>query len=252
MHAIAKYLSATAIILMPAFAFAADAPAALTEAQQAEVKELVRSLLTKEEPDLVIKAAHEAQSREEKDIASQGQKALSTSRDKIFNDANAPVVGNVKGDVTMVEFFDYQCGYCKMAHEAIVKLMETDKNVKLIYKEFPILGEGSVQASRAALASVRQNKYEAFHNALMATKAHLTEDIVLKVAKDTGLDLEKLKKDMDDESIEKIVKANLELGSQIGARGTPTFVIGEQVYPGAMQYDQMKQAVDTARQNAKK
>ena len=185
-------------------------------------------------------------------MAEKSQHAVADNHDKLFNDANAPVGGNAKGDVTVVEFFDYQCGYCKQTQEFILKLLDADKNVKIIFKEFPILGPNSVQAAKAALASVRQDKYIKFHNALLATKDHLTDDVIAKVAKDAGLDVEKMKKDMADPVIEAIVKANQDLGSEIGARGTPTFVIGDQVYPGALPYDQLKKTIDDARKNSKK
>ncbi len=231
---------------------APTAPAVISDAQKTAIEEIVRDLLIKKEPDIVIKAAQAMQQQQDAEAANKGQQAIATNREKIFNDSTAPVGGNPKGDVTVVEFFDYQCGYCKMAREAIAKLTSTDKNVKIIYKEFPILGPVSVQASKAALASVRQGKYQKFHDALLDTKDHLTEDMVYKIAKDVGLDVEKLKKDMGGDDISKIIQANLALAGEIGARGTPTFVISDQVYPGAMQFDQLQKVVEDARKSDKK
>lgn len=251
------FLSTLILGLMPALAFAADpapaaAPTAFTDAQKAAIEEIVRELLTKKEPDLVIKAAQEMQNKQETEIAAKSQQALATNKDKIYNDPNAPVAGNPKGNVTMVEFFDYQCGFCKTTYDNIMKLLAEDKNVKFVFKEFPILGPNSMVTSKAALASVKQGKYPKFHEALMRTKEQLSEDVVMRVAKTVGLDTDKLKKDMADESIEKMIKANLALGGEIGARGTPSFVIGDQVYPGAMQFDHMKKAIEDARKGAKK
>ncbi|NTU76363.1 MAG: DsbA family protein [Alphaproteobacteria bacterium] len=249
----ASILGVLAIALMPTLAFAVDTPAApFTDAQKAAVEQIVRDLLTKKEPDLVIKAVQEIQGREEKETATKGKEAVIKNHDKIFNDASAPVGGNPKGDVTVVEFFDYQCGYCKMTQEIVGKLVAEDKNIKLVYKEYPILGPDSARVAKAALASVKQGKYVKFHDALMATKEPLADDALFRVAKDVGLDVEKLKKDMDDEAIEKMVKANREVGVEIGARGTPTFVIGEQVFPGAVPLESLKQAIAEARKSAKK
>jgi protein-disulfide isomerase len=230
----------------------APAPAAFTDSQKAAIEETVRNLLIKKEPDIIIKAAQEVQNRQEAESSVKNQQALTANRDKIFNDASAPIGGNPKGNVTVVEFYDYQCGYCKVSVEAIQKLLAGDKNVKLVYKEFPILGPNSVQAAKASLASVRQGKFEKFHNALMTDKEHLSDESVFKIAKTVGLDVEKLKKDMADPAIDKMIKDNQALGSEIGAHGTPTFVIGDEIYPGAMQFDALKKAVDDTRAGAKK
>jgi len=127
-----------------------------------------------------------------------------------------------------------------------------DKKVKFVFKELPILGPNSVQASKAALASVKQGKYQKFHETLMKTKERLSDEVIFNAAKTSGLDVEKLKKDMADESIDKIIKANQALAKEVGAHGTPTFIINDQLYPGAMQYEQLKKAVEDARKNAKK
>jgi protein-disulfide isomerase len=255
------------LALMPASAFAADTvsgevpqmsvseasnAAALSDAQKAAVEDVVRHLLTAKEPDLVVKAAQEMRRRQEAESASKNQAAVTGNHDQLFADPTAPVGGNPNGDVTVVEFFDYQCSYCKMTQEAVSKLLDTDKNVKLIYKEYPILGPDSIQGSKAALASVKQGKYMKFHDTLMNTKGHLSSEIILTVAKETGLDVEKLKEDMADDSIERTMHANVVLAGDIGARGTPAFVIGEQMFGGAMKYEQMQQAVEDARQKQRK
>jgi protein-disulfide isomerase len=242
-----------ALIGLPTLATAADAPApAFTDAQKAAIEDIVRDLLTKKEPDLVIKAAKEMQNRMETESATKSKQAIADNKDRIFNDPNAQIGGNPKGDVTLVEFFDYQCGYCKAVEPTLVKLLQEDKNLKIIYKEYPILGEGSVIASKAALASVKQGKYLKFHEALMSAKEHFTEESVMKIAKDSGLDVEKLKKDMADDNIEKIIRANQLLGNQIEARGTPSFILGDQLLPGALPYEQMKEAISEIRKEAKK
>ncbi|MDD5586689.1 MAG: DsbA family protein [Alphaproteobacteria bacterium] len=245
-------LSALLIGLMPVLAFAADAPATFTDSQKTAIEDVVRNLLIKKEPDIIIKAAQEVQGRQEAEAGVKNKQALTANKDKLYNDPNSPIGGNPKGDVVLVEFFDYQCGYCKLTQEGVHKLLAGDKNVKLVYKEFPILGPDSVKASKAALASVKQGKYIKFHEAMMSTKEHLTEEIIFKVAASAGLNVEKLKKDMEGEDIDKMIKANQTLGSEIGAHGTPTFVIGEEIFPGAVPYENLKKAVDDARKDAKK
>ncbi len=225
----------------------AAAARVFSDAQRAEVEEIIREYLTSKHPEVLMDAMKELQRRDQASAENKSKEAISASKDKVFSDPNTPVGGNPKGDVTVVEFFDYQCGYCKMSEEGVQKLLKTDKNVKFLYKDFPILGPMSVTAARASIASIKQNKYVKFHDALMGVKDHLTDDIIYQTAKDAGLDVEKLKKDMDDEATSKIIAANLKVGGDIGVRGTPMFIVGEQIYPGAMQYDQLKKSVDDAR-----
>ena len=237
---------ALTLIVQPAMA------GTLTDAQKKEVEEIVRELITKKEPELIIRAAQNVQERMDKDATEKGQKAVEKNLDKLVNDPDSPVGGNPKGDVTIIEFFDYSCGYCKVAQPNVEKLLEADKNIRFVYKELPILGPGSVFAAKAALASVAQGKYEKFHEAMMTTKDHLNESSVIDVAKEVGLDTEKLKKDMESDKVKKILEANVELAKVIGARGTPAFIIGGKLYPGAVPFEQMKDAVDAARQAKKK
>ena len=245
-------ISALTIGLLARPVLAADpAPAAFTDSQKAAIEDVVRKLLTEKEPDIVFKAAEEMQKRQQAEQMQSSQKALGDNKDKLYNDPTSPISGNAKGDVTVVEFFDYRCGYCKMAQDAVEKLLSEDKNVRYIHKEFPILGPDSVTASKAALASVKQGKYDAFNRAMLDTKEQINEASIMKIAKDVGLDVEKLKKDMADPAIDAIIKANVQLGQDIGARGTPTFIIGEQLFPGAIPLEQMKQAIADIRAKKK-
>ncbi|MGE4351009.1 MAG: DsbA family protein [Bdellovibrionales bacterium] len=245
-----KLLLVGTLCLLPLVSQPAQA-AALTDAQKKEVENIVRTLLTDKEPELIIKAAQAAQMRMEKESVAKGQKAVTKNLGKLTQDDNTPVSGNPKGDVTIVEFFDYSCGYCKMVQPHLEKLMNTDKNIRYVYKELPILGAGSMAASKAALASVKQGKYVEFHKALMESPGHLTESRVMDIAKKTGLDLAQLKKDMQDSQIEKTIKENVALARELGAQGTPTFIIGGKLRPGALDYEQFREAVEQAR-SAKK
>ncbi len=141
--------------------------------------------------------------------------------------------GNLKGDVTIVEFFDYNCGFCKRSLPDILALLNTDKNLRLVVKEFPILGPGSVYAARAAIASKKQNKYWEFHVALMRTRG-ISEAQVLRVATKIGLNINKLKKDMEAPEVAQEIDANMKLANKLGVNGTPAFVIADRPIPGAV------------------
>lgn len=240
-------LLAALIGLMPSFGFAADP--ALTDAQKAEVESIIRTFLTEKEPELVIKAARSVQEKAEAEEAAKSKQALSKNLDKILADKSSPIGGNPKGDITVIEFFDYMCGYCKMVQPTVEKLIAEDKNIRVMYKEFPILGANSMTASKIALAVYKQDpsKYIAFHNALMTNKNKLDEEGIIAIAKEKGLDADKIKKDMADPEIEKTLKANIALAQELNINGTPSFIVGNKLIPGALQYDQMKELIASLR-----
>lgn len=240
----------TAVPTAPA---AATAPI-FTDAQRAEVENIIKSYLLEKNPELLPQVVKVLQAREQADNDSKTKAALTKLKDRIYNDAATPTGGNPKGNVTIVEFFDYQCGYCKLAEDGIENLLATDKNVKIIYKNYPILGQASVEAAKASLASVRQGqaKFATFHANLMKKKDRMSSDLIMQVAKDSGLDVEKLKKDMEDKAVQEAIDNGLKLGQEMGVHGTPMFIIGEDIFPGALQEEQLKQAVATARGKAKK
>jgi protein-disulfide isomerase len=238
---------------------AADAPlpqtttaATFSDAQRTEIESIIKDYLTNKHPEVMAQGLQALQQREQESAQAKTKAEVSNSKDKIFNDPTSPFSGNPKANVTIVEFYDYQCGYCKMSEESLEKIVKEDKNVKLIYKDFPILGPASAEAAKASLASVKQGKFQAFHDSMMTKKDHLSSDMIYQVAKDVGLDVDKLKKDMADASVNDIINNNLKLGQDIGVRGTPMFIINDNIYPGALQYDQLKQAVSDARGAEKK
>lgn len=139
------------------------------------------------------------------------------------------ILGNPHGDVTIVEFFDYACPFCKAAEPRVEALLQGDKGVRLEVKEFPVLGPQSIVASRAALAATRQNKYAAFHQALLLHKGGLDEDVIYAVAREVGLDVSRLKKDMADPAITAAIQANLKLANDIHVHSTPTFIVNERI-----------------------
>lgn len=248
----------TALFLFPLSGFASTTNSPTTSAltfsdnDRAAIESIIKDYLVNKHPEVLKEAYDELQRREQNSADLKSKQALADQKEKIFSDSNTPVGGNPQGDVTVVEFFDFQCGYCKMAEPSIEKLIKDDKGVKFIYKDFPILGTASVTAAEAALASIKQNKYIAFHDALMSRKEHLTEEVIYETAKNVGLNVEKLKKDMSDSAISKQIEKNIQLGSEVGVRGTPLFIIGDKFFPGAMQYDEMNKAVKDARAEEKK
>lgn len=231
---------------------AAEAPAAdFTDKQKEQIEAVVRELLIKKDPEIVLNAAKEFQKKQDEENGKKAKEALGKNKDKLFG-ANDPIIGNPKGDVTIVEFFDYNCGYCKKALEPIKKLVEADKNIRFIMKEYPILAPSSTTAAKAALAANKQGKYKEVHDALMENKGALSDDSIVEMAVKAGADKEKLKKDMESAEIKTQLDEIRALGNEIGAHGTPTFVIGDKVIPGAMELDEMKKLVDEYRAANKK
>ena len=230
-------------LLMPHQAFAADA---FSAAQKEEVKKLVREYLT-EHPEAVMEAINALQAKEEQEKANKVTATIKQKKKDIFDVADGTVLGNPKGNVTMVEFFDYNCGYCKAMFPAMMETVKADGNIRLLMKEFPILGQPSVTASKAALASRKQNKYTEFHLALMAHKGSLTDDAVFAVAKAAGLDVSKLKTDMSDPAINAILTRNHALAQDLDIQGTPALIIGETLIPGAIDKKRIQDLIKEAR-----
>src|SRR5947208_10069954 len=198
-------------------------------------------------PDVLIDALHEAEAKATSDADIKAAQVLRDRRHEVFDDPATPVGGNPQGDVTVVEFFDYRCPYCKQVHPAIQKLLDQDQKLRFVYKEFPVLGEQSDIAAHAALAARLQGKYEAFHNAMMAYKGQISEEVMYRIAGSIGLDVDRLKRDMKDPEIDRALSANRSLAKALDLRGTPGFVIGDHVIPGAIDLDALKTMVADAR-----
>ncbi|MCH8212737.1 MAG: DsbA family protein [Proteobacteria bacterium] len=169
-------------------------------------------------------------------------------QDELLNDPASPVGGNPDGDVTLVEFFDYQCPYCKTIFPSIQALLAEDRNLRYVFKEFPILGRASVFAARAALAARRQGKYLEFHTAVMSARGKLTETRVMRLAEKVGLDVDRLRRDMADGTVDAMIRRNLELADGLGIFSTPVFIIGDTQIPGAVEIDTLKVLIARARQ----
>ena len=198
-------------------------------------------------PDVLIEALRTAEDKASRDADAKAAVVLKDRRGEVFDDPATPVGGNPQGDVTIVEFFDYRCPYCKQVQPALQKLLDQDRKLRFVYKEMPVLGAPSVIAAHAALAARLQGKYEAFHAAMMATKGQITEDVVYQVAGSVGLDVDRLKHDITSPEIDQAVKANLALAKALDIHGTPGFIIGEHIVPGAIDLDALKDLVAGAR-----
>jgi protein-disulfide isomerase len=236
----------TACLLALAPAHAQTAAPAATAAERARLKEIVREIL-KENPELVLDAIQALEARERDEASAKTSRAIAERRDQLEHDARDPVGGNPKGDVTLVAFLDYKCPYCKQVSEQLFQAVERDGKVRLVVKELPILGRESRIAAGAALAALPQGKYLAFHRALLAERGPLDETNVLRIAGTVGLDAARIKTDMAKGEIDAVIKRNLELAHVLDIRGTPAFVIGNELIPGAVDAATLRAAIDKAR-----
>ncbi|BBK31042.1 protein-disulfide isomerase [Stella humosa] len=237
--------AALAAALMIATPVAAGAQA-LSPQQRQEVETVLRDYL-KRNPEFLIEVLQAAEEKQQQAQMVRARETIVAERQLLTANPGDPVAGNPKGDVTVVEFFDYNCPYCKQVKPVVAGVLEKDRKVRIVYKEFPILGPASEFAARAALAAHKQDKYLAFHHALMGNKARLSEESVLSTAKAVGLDVERMKRDMQDPGIAARIAETRELAVRIGIRGTPALVIGDELLPNAFEAGAMEAMIDKAR-----
>lgn len=217
-----------------------------TEMPQGEFDRRVRDYLMNH-PEVIIQAVQGLEARQQRADLTEAQEALKARSEEIFRDPDSPVGGNAQGDVTLVEFFDYNCPYCRKMAPVLIEAEKADPQLRIVFKEFPILGPGSEFAAKAALASRRQMRYEAFHHALMAAKEKVGEDSVLAAAAEVGLDIERLKADMQDPTIQLAIDRNMALAAALRINGTPGFVIGDQILRGATELNVLQGMIGQAR-----
>lgn len=230
-----------ALCLRAALAAALLAPTAVaaqefSAAQKEAIERIVREYLVKN-PDVLQEAYQELEKRQAAADADRHQAAVKDHAQMLFSSPRHVVLGNPNGDVTMVEFFDYNCGYCRHAVGQVADVLKSDQRVRVVFKEFPIFGEDSEAAAKVALAAGKQGKYWETHQALYERKGaeHVDEALALQVAEGLGLDMAKLKADMASPEITTEIEAVRALADRLGIQGTPHFVIGENVIPGAPQ-----------------
>jgi len=236
------------VLTAPTGSHAAD-PTSFTDAQKEALDELIRDYIMRH-PEVIMDSLQAMQEREE--LAKRRQQAARVAQlsEAIENDPGDPVIGNPKGDVTLVEFFDYQCGYCKRMLKPLIEFAQADGNLRIVMKEYPILGPASMTAARASLASRKQGKYEAFHIALMGLRGRLTEPAIFQAAAEVGLDTDQLQKDMTTPEVTGHIQKARELADALSIRGTPAFVINGTVVPGAMGGEQLLDLVTRAREKS--
>ncbi len=220
----------------------------LLKAERDKIESVVKDYILNN-PEVILQAIQSLRERQERDSRERAQANLVKLQGELLHDPDTPVGANPKGSVTIVEFFDYRCGFCKRVFPDIVKLVETDKNIRFVYKEFPILGPQSVTASKAGLAAwiLDKSKYEAFHKVMMAAKGALPETRVMRYAAKSGYDVKALKKAMKDPRIDVMIKKNFDLAQALDINGTPAFIIGKEVIRGAIDLKTLKKLVSKAR-----
>jgi protein-disulfide isomerase len=225
-------------------------PAAAAEPLDPALREAIETVVREyllRNPEVVAEAIRVLQARQEEAERQQATAAIQARRSELLEDPAAPVGGNPAGDVTVVEFFDYRCGYCRAMAPTLRELVAADPGVRIVYKEFPILGPDSLLAARAALAARAQGRYLPFHEALMAAKDPLTLPSILAVARGVGLDPGRLERDMEAPEIGQAIERNHALAQALGVNATPAFVVGAVAVRGAVDLATLREVVARGR-----
>lgn len=234
----------SAASLAPAWAQADKPP--LSPEQETRIKDLIKEYILAN-PEIILEAVQTLRRRQEEAQKKAAEDALKTRRAELQGAKDLPVAGNPNGDVTIVEFMDYRCGYCKSVKPTLDQVVKDDGKIRLVVKEFPILGPASRVASAAAVAAHKQGKYLALHNALMAYPNNLTDDVIMALARQVGLDVAKLKEDMKAAEVQELIGRTNKLAQDLGINGTPAFIIGDEIVPGAINAEEFKMRVAAAR-----
>ena len=216
------------------------------EMSQTEFEQRVKNYLL-EHPEVISEAINRLEAKQGEQDAAAAKTRLQPYTAEVFEDPNSPVSGNPNGDVTLVEFFDYNCPWCRTMAPLMTQAEAADPKLRIVYKEFPILGADSLVAAKAALAANKQGKYVAFHRALYQLRGHVDEAKVLEAAGTVGLDVARMKADMQDNGIESVLKKNNQLGQVLHITGTPGFVVGDEITTGARDFDAMQALIAKGR-----
>jgi len=241
-----RRLFLSALLLLPLPSAAAEP---FDAAERAAIRETVRELL-REEPELVLQALETLRARQQQAESERRQQAIAANRDLLERDPGAPVAGNPGGDVTLVEFFDYRCPYCRAIAPTVMDLAKSDPDLRIVFREWPILGRESEFAARAALAAARQGRYPEFHMALMQLD-ELSPETVRRVARELGLDPARLEADMQRPEVQEHLDGSDRLARELGISGTPAFVIGDHVVPGMADRATLEGLIARAREAAR-
>ncbi len=220
----------------------------LNDAQKTEMGDVIRAYLL-EHPELLREMAEKLEAKDRDAEQTARTEGLEKNKDVIFKLAGDAVVGNPQGDVTVIEFLDYNCGWCKKSVKEVASLVAADPKLRIVMKEFPIFGENSEHAARAALASKKQGKYWELHQALFAHEGQVTKDVVNETAKGLGLDMAKLEADMKSPEVLDTIAANYDLAKSLALNGTPAFIIDTNVVPGYIPQNDIQGYVNEVRSN---
>lgn len=249
--ATARRMTLVAGLLFP---LAANAqPADFSPQQRQAIGEIVREYLLKN-PEVLQEAVAELERRNEEAQKIAQAEALRSERDKLVNSPHDYVVGNLQGDVTLVEFLDYNCPYCKNAMADVKTLIAADPKLRVVLKDFPVLGPDSVEASQVALAVRQQLKAERlldYHTKLMETRGRVNGARAKAVAKEMGLDMSRLEKDLAAPAPQTAIQENMTLGDKLGLTGTPAFIVGEEVVAGAVEAEPLRKIIANTRKCGK-
>jgi len=254
-----RTLAAAALVLATALGGAAVAQEqstpTLSDMSPAEREALrieIRAYLL-EHPEVLMEAIQELEKRRDADAKKADAELIADNSDALFHDPNTWVGGNPDGDVTLVEFSDYRCGYCKRAFPELKKLLERDPNIRFVIKEFPILGPDSVAAASMAMAALKvdRSKYGDLHDTLMRFNGQLTEAAAYRIAGNIGYDIANLKRTAASDEVKARIGETYELADTLGLRGTPSFVLGDRIIRGYLPIDAMLAAVVEVRTAAK-
>jgi protein-disulfide isomerase len=240
--AVAASLALAAAVPAVAESFSAD--------QREEIAKIVKDYLLTH-PEVMQDVMTELEKRQQAAEAEKHRTAIIENKATLFSSPHQVVLGNPQGSVTMVEFFDYNCGYCKRAMSDMLTLIKTDGNLKFVLKEFPVLGEGSVEAARVAVAARMQDatgkKYVEFHQKLLGGRGGADKTRALAVAKEVGLDMSRLERDMGSDEVKQTIEENMKLAEALGVSGTPSYVVGEEVVVGAVGLDALREKIGAER-----
>src|SRR6201994_563082 len=221
-----------------------------TDMQRSDIEAIIKSYLVTH-PEVLEEAMNELQKRQTAAETEKHEASIAQNANAIFNSPRGVTLGNKDGDVTFVEFFDYNCGYCKRAMSDMLDLMKNDPKLKVVLKEFPVLSEGSVEAAKFAVAVRMQDptgkKYLDFHQKLLGGRGVADKARAMAAAKDAGLDTGRIEKDLSSPEVKATIEENFKLAEDMGMNGTPSYVIGKQVVVGAVGLDGLKEKISTAR-----
>jgi protein-disulfide isomerase len=237
--------------LMLSAAIAVPAVAqSISPEQRGEIEKIIKDYLIKN-PEVLQEALGELEKKQAANEAEKHREGVKQHSDALFNSPRHVVVGNPQGDVTMVEFFDYNCGYCKKAMTDMLEMIKADPKLRVVLKEFPVLGQGSVEAARVAVAVRMQDKtgkkYLDFHQKLLGIRGQANQAAAMSAAKDVGMDMVKLEKDLASPEVKSSLEESYKLAEALGLNGTPSYVIGTDVVVGAVGQPGLKEKVSQAR-----